>query len=110
MDERKVSDREDLLDRMLAAYGEVELPVGLEARILGQIEKKLSRRRRRMWLFLAGPAVVTAAVLVIVFSRHMDPPKSMQIPNVGSARTRDSEQAHSHKSDVDANGPSAQVP
>lgn len=69
MDEQIGTDKHDLLDRMLAAYGEVQMPAGLETRVLGTIERTANRRRRRFWFILGGPAAATAAALFLLWSR-----------------------------------------
>src|SRR5262245_11588200 len=63
----------DLLDAALQAYGEVEPPAALEARVLGKLDQTLRRRRWNIWLPLAGVATATAVVVLLLTSVQRSP-------------------------------------
>jgi hypothetical protein len=79
------TDGDDLLDRMLTVYGEVNPPDGLETRVLGTIERTLNRRRHRTWFLLAGPAVAAVATFVFLFGGRGDNPERKPTREVSRA-------------------------
>ena len=87
MNDPNGTDRHDLLDRALAAYGDVQPPAGLEARVLEAIQTTARRRRRCAWLFFGGPAVAAAAALFLLVNRSPDTSvPGERVRNVAPAR------------------------
>ena len=72
MSDSNGTDRRDLLDRALAAYGRVQPPARLETRVLDAIRTAASRRRRRAWLFFGGPAIAATVALFLLLNRSPD--------------------------------------
>jgi hypothetical protein len=94
MDEQQGPDQPDVLDRMLTAYGEVDVPAGLESRVLRQIERAHRRRQRRLWLFLAAPAAAAAASFVLLLSGPpdiQDREPAPVIPSISDVRKEEDE-------------------
>jgi hypothetical protein len=79
MSDRKGSNKIDLLDRALAAYGQVDPPPGLEARILGKLDERQRRRRFTFRLLLAvGTGAASLGLLLFLVTR------AARVPEPGS--------------------------
>jgi len=74
-------NKDELLDRMLAVYGEVHPPDGLERRVLETVERTLNRRRRLWWL-LAAPVAVSFAVFAFLFGGRTTNPGRTSMPEL----------------------------
>src|SRR5215475_6584157 len=76
MDSQNRDPLDDLLDGALKQYGNVEPPLGLEARVLANLAAQASRTEAR-WIRVWAAAGVSAAVLVLaLWLGHLSEQKS----------------------------------